>query len=101
MAGKRVGSAMTAGELLGRLRRHYIEPSRRLPGGIFVPEVGMNGGYGAGRRCDAIYVGFTTTSGPETAETVRYSLSALISESSPLILPLPAVCVSARTMVTF
>ena len=62
MAAKRDTSTMTAGELLGRLRRHYIEPSRRLPGGIFVPEVGMNGGYGAGRRCDAIYVGFTTTS---------------------------------------
>lgn len=50
----RDSSAMTASELLCRLRRHYIEPSRRLPGGIFVPEVGMNGGYGAGRaatRC--------------------------------------------------
>ncbi|WP_176561872.1 hypothetical protein [Mycolicibacterium palauense] len=81
MAGKRVGSTMTAGELLGRLRRHYIEPSRRLPGGIFVPEVGMNGGYGAGRRCDAIYVGFTTTSGRQlVGHEIKVSRSDWVAE---------------------
>lgn len=81
MAAKRDTSTMTAGELLGRLRRHYIEPSRRLPGGIFVPEVGMNGGYGAGRRCDAIYVGFTTTSGRQLiGHEIKVSRSDWVAE---------------------
>jgi hypothetical protein len=72
---------MTAEVLLSRLRRHYIEPSRRLPGGIFVPEVGMNGGYGAGRRCDAVYVGFTTTSGRQLiGHEVKVSRSDWVSE---------------------
>lgn len=54
---------ITTPELLARLQRHYIKPSVPLPGGIFLPEVGWNGGgYGAG-GCDAIYVGFTSTSG--------------------------------------
>lgn len=48
-------------ELLARLERHYIKPGAPLPGGIFVPEVGRNGL--AQSRCDAIYVGFTSTSG--------------------------------------
>ncbi|CAA0129295.1 Uncharacterised protein [Mycolicibacterium vanbaalenii] len=52
---------MSTPELLGRLQRHYIKPGLSLPGGIFLPEVGWNGGAGGG--CDAIYVGFTTTSG--------------------------------------
>lgn len=47
--------------LLGRLQRHYIKPGENLPGGVFLPEVGWNGG--GFRRCDALYVGFTTTSG--------------------------------------
>jgi len=72
---------MTASELLCRLRRHYIEPSRRLPGGIFVPEVGMNGGYGAGRRCDAVYVGFTTTSGRQLiGHEIKVSRSDWVAE---------------------
>lgn len=49
--------------LLALLERHYIKPGAGLPGGVFVPEVGQNGGWGAGSRCDAIYVGFTSTSG--------------------------------------
>lgn len=54
-------SALTTRELLERLQRHYIKPGENMPGGIFLPECGWNGGYGGG--CDAIYVGFTTTSG--------------------------------------
>lgn len=48
--------------LLERLQRHYIKPGESLPGGVFLPEVGWNG-QGGYRRCDALYVGFTTTSG--------------------------------------
>lgn len=54
--------AMGTRELLGRLQRHYIKPGAPLPGGIFLPEVGWNNGGGGG-GCDAIYVGFTSTSG--------------------------------------
>lgn len=53
---------MNTGELLQRLQRHYIKPGQPLPGGIFLPEVGWNGG-GTGGGCDALYVGFTSTSG--------------------------------------
>lgn len=49
--------------LLALLKRHYIRPGRDLPGGVFLPEVGQNGSWGAGSRCDAIYVGFTSSSG--------------------------------------
>ncbi|GAB4989565.1 MULTISPECIES: hypothetical protein [Mycobacterium] len=49
--------------LLALLKRHYIKPGADLPGGVFLPEVGMNGGWGAGSRCDAIYIGFTSSSG--------------------------------------
>lgn len=49
-------------ELLARLERHYIRPGEALPGGVFVPECGINGG-GRGSRADALYVGFTSTSG--------------------------------------
>lgn len=52
--------AMSARELLERLRRHYLKPGP-LPGGIFLPEVGWNGATGS--RVDAVYVGFTSTSG--------------------------------------
>lgn len=51
---------MSTGALLDRLRRHYIRRSD-MPGGVFVEEVGLNGI--TGRRCDAIYVGFTGSSG--------------------------------------
>lgn len=57
---------MSSGELMDRLRRHYIKPGADLPGGIFLPEVGWNGGNPANPSaggCDAIYVGFTSTSG--------------------------------------
>lgn len=51
--------------LLARLQRHYIKPGENLPGGVFLPECGWNGGGpGAGSGgCDALYIGFTTTSG--------------------------------------
>jgi|GEM_PF-3678433 len=49
-------------DLMGRLRRHYIKPGAPLPGGVFLPEVGWNGGTHS-TRCDALYVGFTGTSG--------------------------------------
>lgn len=49
-------------DLLARLQRHYIKPGEPLPGGVFLHEVGWNG-QGGYRRCDALYVGFTTTSG--------------------------------------
>jgi len=49
--------------LLALLQRHYIKPGQDLPGGVFLPEVGINGTWGSGSRCDAIYVGFTSTSG--------------------------------------
>ena len=53
---------MQTDELLERLRRHYIKPGA-LPGGVFVPEVSVNGAWGAGRRVDALYAGFTQSSG--------------------------------------
>lgn len=54
--------SLTTTELLARLQRHYIKPGELMPGGIFVPECGINGG-GAGCRVDALHVGFTSTSG--------------------------------------
>jgi len=48
-------------DLMARLQRHYIKPGAPFPGGVFLPEVGWNGG--GLTRCDAIYVGFTGTSG--------------------------------------
>lgn len=52
--------------LLALLQRHYIKPGADLPGGVFLPEVGWNPAGGASGRdggCDAIYVGFTGSSG--------------------------------------
>lgn len=46
--------------LLAQLRRHYIKP-QPLPGGVFIAECGLNGTIGS--RADALYVGFTSTSG--------------------------------------
>lgn len=51
---------MRSAELLDRLQRHYIKPGP-FPGGVFVRECGINGGVQA--RVDALYVGFTSTSG--------------------------------------
>lgn len=53
--------AVTA-DLMARLQRHYIKPGQPLPGGVFLPEVGWNGTANAS-RVDALYVGFTGTSG--------------------------------------
>ncbi|OBC14075.1 hypothetical protein A5784_30705 [Mycobacterium sp. 852013-50091_SCH5140682] len=50
-------------DLLAQLERHYIKPSAPMPGGVFLPEVGQNGGWGSGSRADAVYVGFTSSSG--------------------------------------
>lgn len=47
--------------MLARLERHYIKPGAPLPGGVFLDEVTM--GRQGGRRCDALYAGFTTASG--------------------------------------
>lgn len=52
---------MTARDVLARLQRHYIKPGEALPGGVFLPEVTM--GRAGGSRADALYVGFTTTTG--------------------------------------
>jgi hypothetical protein len=49
-------------DLLARLERHYIKPGDRLAGGVFLPEVGWNGGTSLS-RADALYVGFTGSSG--------------------------------------
>ncbi len=56
-----ITGGMTSAELLTRLHRHYIKPGP-LPGGIFVPECGLNDS-GRQQRCDALYAGFTSTSG--------------------------------------
>jgi hypothetical protein len=53
--------ASVAQSLIERLGRHYVPPGRG--GGLFVPEVGTNDGGATGSRCDAIYVGFTSSSG--------------------------------------
>lgn len=48
--------------LLDRLRRHYIKPGEPFPGGVFLHETGWNGAHHT-TRCDALYVGFTSTRG--------------------------------------
>lgn len=45
-------------ELLARLQRHYIKPGELMPGGMFLPEVTLDG-----RRADALYVGFLASRG--------------------------------------
>lgn len=57
---------MRTADLLGLLERHYIKPGAPFPGGIFLPECGWNGGnpeHPMAGGCDALYVGFTSTSG--------------------------------------
>ncbi|SHX32445.1 Uncharacterised protein [Mycobacteroides abscessus subsp. bolletii] len=56
-------STLKTTDLLALLRRHYIKPGQPLPGGVFLHEVGGNGSWGASARADAIYVGFTSSSG--------------------------------------
>lgn len=51
----------TTQALTDALERHYIKPGSALPGGVFLREVGINGT--SGRRCDALYAGFTAASG--------------------------------------
>lgn len=48
--------------LVDVLRRHYIKRAD-APGGVFIPECGLNNGFSKQSRCDALYVGFTSTSG--------------------------------------
>lgn len=48
---------MTAGDVLGMLRRHYL-PEGRPPGGIFAPEIGSPCGK---RRADLIWLPTTTS----------------------------------------
>jgi hypothetical protein len=57
----KVSDRTVTADLLARLQRHYIKPGTDLPGGIFVTEVGWNAT--GTTRCDAIFVGFTGTSG--------------------------------------
>lgn len=45
-------------DLLARLQRHYIKPGDPMPGGMFMPEVALDG-----RRADALYVGFFQSRG--------------------------------------
>lgn len=76
---------MRAGELLERLRKFYIRKTD-FPGGIFIPEVGINKGWRAGvalpqRRCDAIHVGFTSASGQMlTGHEIKISRSDWLHE---------------------
>lgn len=62
MTPDKTSSAATTSELLARLQRHYIDPSRDTPGGVFITEVGSNGSTAIATRCDALYIGFTTAS---------------------------------------
>jgi len=62
MTPAKTSSAATTSELLARLQRHYIDPSRDTPGGVFITEVGSNGSTAIATRCDALYIGFTTAS---------------------------------------
>lgn len=73
---------LTTVELLVRLKRHYIKPGQDLPGGIFIPEVSWNGRNGS-RRCDALHVGFTSTSGQIlTGHELKVSRADLLHELS-------------------
>lgn len=56
------GAGAVTADLLARLQRHYLNPGQRLPGGLFLTEVGFNGASGHA-RADAIFVGFTSASG--------------------------------------
>lgn len=56
-----MGEFVRTADMMERLRRHYLKPGN-MPGGVFVPEVGINGPMRQ-QRCDALYVGFTSSSG--------------------------------------
>lgn len=51
----------TAKDMLDRLERHYLKAGAPLPGGMLIPEV--THGRQGGRRCDALFIGFTSASG--------------------------------------
>lgn len=51
----------TATDLTDRLEKHYCK-KKDQPGGILIRECGLNSA-GPQRRCDALHVGFTSTSG--------------------------------------
>ena len=48
-------------DLVEKLRRHYSD-AQNGPSGVFLTEVGWNGSAST-RRCDALYMGLTSTSG--------------------------------------
>jgi len=48
----------TSGEMIERLRRHYIKPGDPFAGGAFLTEVALGD-----RRADALYVGFASSRG--------------------------------------
>lgn len=52
---------MTARNVLGRLHRHYVDPGKPFPGGVFLPEVTL--GRQGGPRADAIYAGLSVSRG--------------------------------------
>jgi hypothetical protein len=54
---------MNTGDLLARLRRHYITPGQPLPGGAFLSEVQTPRDVFPQRRVDALYIGFTQSRG--------------------------------------
>ncbi len=56
---------ITSADLLDMLRRHHglNGPAEEWSGGLFVHEVSANAQFGAGRRADALYMGFTAASG--------------------------------------
>lgn len=58
---------MTTPQLLEVLRGHYIAETtdaHARDGGVFAPEISVNGTWGTGsRRADALYAGFTSASG--------------------------------------
>lgn len=58
-------SRVTAAALLDMLRVHHglTGPAEKWAGGSLVPEVSANGSFGDGRRADAVYIGYTASSG--------------------------------------
>lgn len=58
-----MGAREDTADLMARLERHYLKPGEAMPGGIFIPECGVNGNWGLSQRADALYVGFTSGSG--------------------------------------
>lgn len=57
------GAQWKTPHLLKALEAHYVPAGKNPDFGVFVPEVSINGTWGVGRRCDAVYAGFTSASG--------------------------------------